>query len=95
MFAIKVKWLIPQGVSTADLQRTEIWYGKTSDLAQATKLGDYAFPQTDLTMMGLAAGASLFFWARLVDRTGISGLGFQTDRASTGKRVRMHLRSWI
>ncbi|WP_138761415.1 phage tail protein [Pseudomonas lactis] len=85
VFAIKVKWLIPQGVSTADLQRTEIWYGKTSDLAQATKLGDYAFPQTDLTMMGLAAGASLFFWARLVDRTGNIGPWFPNGSGVNGQ----------
>ena len=85
VFAIKVKWLIPQGVSTADLQRTEIWYGKTSDLAQATKLGDYAFPQTDLSMMGLAAGASLFFWARLVDRTGNIGPWFPNGSGVNGQ----------
>ncbi|WP_288854946.1 phage tail protein [uncultured Pseudomonas sp.] len=85
VFAIKVKWQIPQGVSTADLQRTEIWYGKTAELALATKLGDYAYPQTDLTMMGLAAGASLFFWARLVDRTGNIGPWFPTGSGVLGQ----------
>ncbi|MGY2221854.1 phage tail protein [Pseudomonas gingeri] len=73
VFAIKVKWSIPQDISTADLQRTEIWYSKTNDLATATKFGDYAYPQTDLTIMGLAAGTSFFFWARLVDRIGNIG----------------------
>lgn len=85
VFAIKVKWQIPQGVSTADLQRTEIWYGKTADLALATKLGDYAYPQTDLTMMGLAAGTSLFFWARLVDRTGNIGPWFPSGSGVNGQ----------
>jgi len=85
VFAIKVKWQIPQGISTADLQRTEIWYGKTSDLASAIKLGDYAYPQTDLTMMGLAAGASLFFWTRLVDRTGNIGPWFPTGSGVLGQ----------
>ncbi|KRP73907.1 host specificity protein J [Pseudomonas paralactis] len=85
VFAIKVKWQIPQGVSTADLQRTEIWYGKTADLAMATKLGDYAYPQTDLTMMGLAAGTSLFFWARLVDRTGNIGPWFPSGSGVNGQ----------
>lgn len=85
VFAIKVKWQIPQGVSTADLQRTEIWYGKTADLAMASKLGDYAYPQTDLTMMGLEAGASLFFWARLVDRTGNIGPWFPNGSGVNGQ----------
>ncbi len=85
VFAIRVKWQIPQDVSTADLQRTEIWYGKTSDLASAIKLGDYAYPQTDLTMMGLAAGTSLFFWARLVDRTGNIGPWFPTGSGVLGQ----------
>ncbi|NCE87567.1 phage tail protein [Pseudomonas sp. Q1] len=85
VFAIKVKWQIPQDVSTADLQRTEIWYGKTADLALATKLGDYAYPQTDLTLMGLGAGTSLFFWARLVDRTGNIGPWFPTGAGVNGQ----------
>ncbi len=85
VFAIKVKWQIPQGVGTADLQRTEIWYGKASDLASAIKLGDYAYPQTDLTMMGLGAGTSLFFWARLVDRTGNIGPWFPTGSGVLGQ----------
>lgn len=84
VFAIKVKWQIPQDVSTADLQRTEIWYGKTAELALATKLGDYAYPQTDVTLMGLGAGTSLFFWARLVDRTGNIGPWFPTGSAVQG-----------
>jgi len=85
VFAIKVKWQIPQGVSTADLQRTEIWYGKTAELALATKLGEYAYPQTDVTLMGLGAGTSLFFWARLVDRTGNIGPWFPTGAGVNGQ----------
>ncbi|MGB7645057.1 MAG: phage tail protein [Pseudomonas fluorescens] len=84
VFAIKVKWQIPQDVSTADLQRTEVWYGKTVELAQATKLGDYAYPQSELTLMGLAAGTSLFFWARLVDRTGNIGPFYPVTGAVNG-----------
>ncbi|WOE77423.1 hypothetical protein RZO07_19065 [Pseudomonas protegens] len=56
VFGIKLAWGIPAGVTTADLQRTEIWYSETSQVATATKFGDYAYPQTDLTIMGLAAG---------------------------------------
>ncbi|UVE46842.1 phage tail protein [Pseudomonas chlororaphis] len=85
VFAIKVKWEIPQGVGTADLQRTEIWYGKSNDLASASKLGDYAYPQTDQTLVGLAAGTTLFFWARLVDRTGNIGSFYPVTNGVMGQ----------
>jgi len=73
VFGIKLAWGIPAGLSTADVQRTEIWYSQTSDVATAIKFGDYAYPQTDLTIMGLAAGVRFYFWARLVDRIGNVG----------------------
>jgi predicted phage tail protein len=76
VFGIKLKWEIPQGVSTADLQRTEIWYSETNQISDATKFGDYTYPQTDLTIMGLAPGKTYFFWARLVDRIGNIGAFF-------------------
>ncbi|ERO65286.1 phage tail protein [Pseudomonas piscis] len=73
VFGIKLAWGIPAGLSTADVQRTEIWYSQTNDVATAIKFGDYAYPQTDLTIMGLAAGVRFYFWARLVDRIGNVG----------------------
>lgn len=73
VFGIKLKWEIPAGLSTADLQRTEIWYSQTNQVGTAIKFGDYANPQTDLTIMGLASGVRFFFWARLVDRIGNVG----------------------
>lgn len=73
VFGIKLRWTIPAGFGTADLQRSEIWYGTTNSLDAATKFGDYAYPQTDLTIMGLANGVSFFFWVRLVDRIGNVG----------------------
>ncbi|AZC19531.1 host specificity protein J [Pseudomonas sp. CMR5c] len=73
VFGIKLAWGIPAGLNTADVQRTEIWYSQTSDVATSIKFGDYAYPQTDLTIMGLAAGVRFYFWARLVDRIGNVG----------------------
>ncbi|MGY2183267.1 host specificity protein J [Pseudomonas agarici] len=73
VFGIKLKWGIPQELSTADLQRTEIWYSEVNQISGAIKFGEYAYPQTDLTIMGLAAGVQFFFWARLVDRIGNEG----------------------
>ena len=71
LFGIGLKWEFPAGAE--DTQRTEIWYGPTPSLGAATKLADLAYPQSDYTMQSLLAGASFFFWARLVDRTGNIG----------------------
>ncbi|AVD85951.1 host specificity protein J [Pseudomonas sp. SWI44] len=71
LFSISLKWGIPPGAE--DTQRTEIWYSQSNDLGAAIKLADLAYPQTEYVMQGLAAGVSLFFWARLVDRTGNIG----------------------
>jgi predicted phage tail protein len=71
IFGIHLKWTFPLGAE--DTQRTEIWYGPTTDLAAATKLSDLAYPQSEYNMQGLRAGVTFFFWARLVDRTGNIG----------------------
>ena len=76
IFGISLKWGIPPGAE--DTQRTEIWYGPTTDRDQATKLTDLAYPQSEYVLSGLAAGASFFFWARLVDRSGNIGPWFPT-----------------
>ncbi|WP_085600451.1 MULTISPECIES: phage tail protein [unclassified Pseudomonas] len=71
LFGIKLKWGFPAGAE--DTQRTEIWYGAGNSLEHAAKLSDLAYPQSDFLLQGLAAGATFFFWARLVDRTGNVG----------------------
>ena len=71
LFGIGIKWAFPPGAE--DTQRTELWYGPANDLGAATKLADLAYPQADYRMQQLLAGATLFFWARLVDRTGNIG----------------------
>jgi predicted phage tail protein len=71
LFGISLKWGFPAGAE--DTQRTEIWYGPTNVLTNATKLADLAYPQSDYSMQSLLAGATFFFWARLVDRTGNIG----------------------
>ncbi|WP_211475144.1 host specificity protein J, partial [Collimonas humicola] len=72
VFGIGLSWGFPaQGAS--DTQRTEIWYSRTPNRADAIKLSDYAYPQNATTMMGLAAGTSFYFWAKLVDRSGNEG----------------------
>ncbi|OKO50375.1 DUF1983 domain-containing protein [Pseudomonas sp. BTN1] len=71
LFGISIKWGFPAGAE--DTQRTEIWYGPANNLTAATKLADLAYPQADYRMQSLLAGATLFFWVRLVDRTGNIG----------------------
>ena len=71
LFGIGIKWGFPAGAE--DTQRTELWYGPANDLTAATKLADLAYPQADYRMHSLLEGASFFFWARLVDRTGNIG----------------------
>ncbi|MCF5044450.1 DUF1983 domain-containing protein, partial [Pseudomonas sp. PA-7-1E] len=71
LFGIGIKWGFPAGAE--DTQRTELWYGPANNLPAATKLADLAYPQADYRMQSLLAGATFFFWARLVDRTGNIG----------------------
>lgn len=71
LFGISIKWGFPAGAE--DTQRTELWYGPANNQAAATKLADLAYPQADYRMQQLLAGATLYFWARLVDRTGNIG----------------------
>ncbi|WP_460055574.1 TipJ family phage tail tip protein [Pseudomonas sp. S2_D06] len=71
LFGIRLKWGFPAGAE--DTQRTELWYGPTTNRAAATKLTDLSYPQSDFSLLGLAAGVTLYFWARLVDRIGNVG----------------------
>lgn len=71
VYGIKLAWGFPAGAE--DTQRTEIWYSATTSQEDAIKLGDFAYPQAEHEMHGLAAGVSFFFWARLIDRTGNIG----------------------
>lgn len=71
VFGMTIKWAFPNGAE--DTSRTEIWYSPTQFFTAATKLGDYAYPQTSFTMTGLKAGQQFFFWGRLVDKTGNVG----------------------
>ena len=83
LFGVGLKWTFPAGAE--DTQRTEIWYGATNVLANATKLADLAYPQSDYSMQSLLAGASFFFWARLVDRTGNIGPWYPVGNGVLGQ----------
>ncbi|WP_277592990.1 host specificity protein J [Pseudomonas chlororaphis] len=83
VYGIRLDWGFPAGAE--DTQRTEIWYSQSTSLENAIKLGDFAYPQARHEMHALLAGASLFFWARLVDRTGNVGPWFPTGIGVNGQ----------
>ncbi|KVT92717.1 host specificity protein [Burkholderia ubonensis] len=101
VFAIELDWTFPADGSAGDTQRTEIWYSKTDDRSTATKLSDYAYPQARASLMGLAAGQSFFFWARLVDTSGNigpwypAGAGVNGQSSSDAKEILAYLNGQI
>ncbi|WP_162094850.1 host specificity protein J [Pseudomonas chlororaphis] len=83
VYGIRLDWGFPAGAD--DTQRTEIWYSQTTSLENAIKLGDFAYPQARHEMQNILAGASFFFWARLVDRTGNVGPWYPTGVGVNGQ----------
>ena len=83
LFGISIKWGFPPGAE--DTQRTELWYGPANSLPAASKLADLAYPQAGYRMQQLQAGATLFFWARLVDRSGNIGPFFPVVNGVMGQ----------
>ena len=82
VFGIGLSWGFPEGANI--IQRTELWYSQTADRSSAIKLGDFAYPQNTHSMIGLAAGARFFFWARLVDKNGLAGPWHPTGAGTSG-----------
>ncbi|WP_054883639.1 phage tail protein [Pseudomonas sp. NBRC 111130] len=74
VYGTRLTWGFPVGAE--DAQRTEIWQSATTSRDDAIKLGDFAFPQAEHEIHGLAAGVSFFYWARLIDRSGNVGPWF-------------------
>ncbi|MCE0935298.1 host specificity protein J, partial [Pseudomonas monteilii] len=71
VYGTALSWGFPAGAE--DTERTEIWQSATTSRDGAIKLGDFAYPQAEHEIHGLAAGVSFFYWARLVDRSGNIG----------------------
>lgn len=55
------------------INRARSSHGPTTSLEAATKLTDLSYPQSDFSMLGLAAGVTFFFWGRIVDKIGNIG----------------------
>ncbi len=103
VFAIQLDWTFPADGSANDTAYTDIFYSRTNDLTAATRLSTYPFPQARANLMGLAAGQSFFFWARLVDTSGnigpwypVSGTGGVLGQSSSdGDEVLSYLKGQI
>jgi predicted phage tail protein len=89
-FGIALDWTFPP--NTADSQRTEIWASTNAvrpdvEGTIAYHLGDYAYPGDHTELHGLAAGASLFFWGRIVDKAGNVGGWYPEAGAVNGQSI--------
>jgi predicted phage tail protein len=74
LFGIRLEWYFPEGAE--DTIRTEIMYSENESFDNAIPLGDYSYPANTHEMHGLLAGKRLWFWCRLVDRSGLIGPWF-------------------
>lgn len=83
VYGIGIQWGFPLGAE--DTQRTELWYSQSPDLTTAVKLSDFSYPQAKHEMQNILAGASFYFWARLVDRTGNVGPFWPIPGAVNGR----------
>lgn len=66
LFGMDVDWQYPQGVD--DTAYTEIEQATNAGGTDATLLSSLAYPTNKTTQQGLAAGVTLFYRGRLVDR---------------------------
>lgn len=71
LYGLSLEWAFPVGAE--DTARTEIMYSVNESFDNSTKLGDYAYPTDSMELHGLLAGKRLYFWGRLIDRTGNVG----------------------
>lgn len=83
VYGIGIQWGFPPGAE--DTQRTELWYSQSPALETAVKLSDLSYPQAKHEMQNILAGASFYFWARLVDRTGNVGPFYPVPGAVNGR----------
>ncbi|EOG9683490.1 host specificity protein J [Enterobacter hormaechei] len=68
VFGIGISWGFPSGAQ--DTQKTEIHYSATANGDSPLLLADVPYPSSAYQQMGLLAGKSFWYRARLVDRLG-------------------------
>jgi predicted phage tail protein len=68
VFGIGISWGFPSGAQ--DTQKTEIHYSATANGDSPLLLSDVPYPSSSYQQMGLLAGKTFWYRARLVDRLG-------------------------
>ncbi|MCQ9615947.1 DUF1983 domain-containing protein [Paenalcaligenes niemegkensis] len=68
---IDLAWTFP-GTNNA-IRHTETRYSLNSEFDSSVLMGDFAWPTNRHSLLGLAHGAQLWFWGRLVDENGTPG----------------------
>ncbi|MGQ5629010.1 host specificity protein J [Enterobacter cloacae] len=68
VFGIDISWGFPSGAQ--DTQKTEIHYSATANGDSPLLLADVPYPSSSYQQMGLLAGKTFWYRARLVDRLG-------------------------
>lgn len=77
LFGMGLEWYFPPNAE--DTLRTEFRYGTALTFANSIPLGDFAYPINTHEIHGLAAGKKLYFWCRLIDRSGNAGPWFPSE----------------
>ncbi|MGY6237020.1 host specificity protein J (plasmid) [Burkholderia ambifaria] len=83
VMSIRLSWAF--SADAADTAYTEVYYSDTPSFEKASQLSRYGYPTSSGNLLNLAAGHSLYFWARLVDTSGNIGPWYP-DIASPGVR---------
>ena len=71
MNAVQLDWYLPDTVMKN--VSSEIWLARENNRAAASKLATIAYPQTTYTLLGVFLTETLYFWVRIIDRSGNTG----------------------
>lgn len=72
LFAVGLVWTLPETV--VNTVYTEVWYGIEDNIERASKLATLPHPQSQYTLDNVQLEDEFFFWVRLVDTNGRTGL---------------------
>ncbi len=83
IFGIALEWVFPSGPNI--IERAELRYAQADDFNGAVLLGEFSYPTNRHTLLNLAAGATLYFWIRLIDKNGTPGEWYPTGGGVMGQ----------
>lgn len=78
--AIRLDWAYPAGANI--ISSVEIRASLTNDFGDSYALTSAAYPDTSYTLYGLGHGVEMWFWARLKDKNGQSGVWHPLDSSA-------------